>query len=205
MNHSATLKACHCCGLVQRLPAVDASTRLRCARCNTPLQGSQGSLHRSRTLALALAAGMLYPAAILLPVLTVEKFGQRHSASIWDGAVQLLAQGEILVGLAILLCSVVLPAFKISGLMILSVPRFLIGRHQALTYRLIEWTGRWGMLDVLLVAMLVAVLKLRDMVTVIPGPGAALFTLCVACSMLASASFDPHAIWDEPPLERATS
>jgi paraquat-inducible protein A len=172
-------------------------SRLECPRCERSVDVTGNDHHRSRTLALALAAALLYPAAILLPVLTIEQFGQRHSASIWDGACKLLAQGELLVGGAILGFSIVLPALKLAGLVALSMPRFLKHRHQARTYHLVELTGRFGMLDVLLVALLVAVLKLGDMVTVLPGPGAATFTITVVLSLLASASFDPHAIWEE--------
>jgi len=65
-----------------------------------------------------------------------------------------------------------------------------------MTYRLVEWTGRWGMLDVLLVAILVAVLKLGDLMTVSAGPGLLAFTACVTLSLFAAASFDPHGLWD---------
>ena len=68
--------------------------------------------------------------------------------------------------------------------------------RRAGTYRLVEWTGRWGMLDVLLVTMLVAVLKLRDLVEVTPGPAAIAFTAMVVLSLLASAAFDPHRLWE---------
>ena len=72
-------------------------------------------------------------------------------------------------------------------------------RHRALTYRLVEWTGRWGMLDVLLVAILLAVLKLGDMVEVSVGPGLLAFTSCVGLSLIAAASFDPHSLWEPQP------
>ena len=68
--------------------------------------------------------------------------------------------------------------------------------HRALTYQLVELTGRWGMLDVLRVALLVAVLKLGDFVEVSAGPGALAFGTCVVLSLLASASFDPHSLWE---------
>ena len=67
--------------------------------------------------------------------------------------------------------------------------------RRALTYHLVEWTGRWGMLDVLLVALLVAVLKLGELVQLSAGPAALAFTGCVLLNLLASASFDPHALW----------
>ena len=70
---------------------------------------------------------------------------------------------------------------------------------RATAHRWIEWSGRFGMLDVLLVALLVAWVKFGDLFQVHPGPGALAFTACVLASLLASAWFDPHALWDEAP------
>ena len=64
------------------------------------------------------------------------------------------------------------------------------------TYRVVEFTGRWGMLDVLLVTLLIAVVKLGDVVQVAPGPAALAFTAVVVLSLLAAATFDPHALWE---------
>jgi paraquat-inducible protein A len=61
---------------------------------------------------------------------------------------------------------------------------------------MVEFLGRWGMVDVLLVAVLVAVVKLGDLVTVTPGPGVLAFGSVVVLSLLASAAFDPHALWE---------
>jgi paraquat-inducible protein A len=91
---------------------------------------------------------------------------------------------------------VILPLTKLAALLVLSTGA-LGNRHQVLTYRLIEWTGRWGMLDVLLVAILVAVLKIGDLMTVSIGPGLGTFTACVALSLFAAATFDPHALWED--------
>ena len=77
-------------------------------------------------------------------------------------------------------------------------------RHQALTYRIVEFTGRWGMLDVTLVAVLVAALKLGDMVEVTPGPAALAFAAVVVLSLIAVAFFNPQRLWDEPPTEESS-
>jgi len=112
--------------------------------------------------------------------------------------VELLAEGSILVGLIILLCSIVIPLLKIvATFVICSGELFMHRRHRAMTYRWLEWIGRWGMVDVLLVALLVAVVKLGSWLSVHPGPGAAAFACVVILSLLASAVFDPEAIWEE--------
>lgn len=208
------LKACHCCGLVHRLPVVNipphdpahetddalpgGGYRLRCTRCGTTIAGSANERAISRTMAFALAALLLYPLAVNLPVMKLERLGHTHTASIWGGTIDLLAAGEWFVGLVVLICSVVLPLLKLAGLLTICLgQRFLSEHRRAFTYRIIEWTGRWGMVDVLLVAILVAAVKLGDIVHITPGPGVIAFAIVVALSLIAAASFDPHAIWED--------
>lgn len=194
-----SLRACACCGLIQRAPNVVRRQRLRCARCEMLLPDARGSrLHRHRTAALSLAALVLYPAAVGLPMLEIEQFGHLQASSVLDGTATLLAQGHYFVGLIVLLCSVVLPIMKLLGLLTLSFgANRLRQHHRAWTYRFVEWTGRWGMLDVLAVAVLVAVVKLGQTVSLTAGPAALAFTLVVLLSLLAAATFDEHALWDE--------
>jgi len=152
----------------------------------------------ARTRALASAGLVLYPLAISLPVMHVERFGQTNEASVWTGSLSLLREGEILVGLVVLSCSIVLPLLKLVGLLVVTSAGTGLSRaRRALVYRLIEWTGRWGMLDVLLIALVVAWLKVGDVLEVTAGPGVIIFTACVLLSLGASASFDPHALWEE--------
>lgn len=151
----------------------------------------------NRAAALALAALLLYPFAITRPIMFVEQMGHASEASILEGVRSLLASGELLVGLVVLACSIILPLGKLLAILVLASRRLnLRARHRALTYRAVEFTGRWGMLDVLLVTLLVAILKLGDMVDVSVGPAAWTFTTCVLLSLLASACFDPHSLWD---------
>ncbi len=177
--------------------------RACCVRCKTALHKRVGSLRsNNRAAALAFAGLILYPVAVGLPMIQVEQFGHRNDASILEGTATLLSSGHLLVGIVVLLCSIVLPLGILLSLLILSAGGLMMRReHRALTYHIVEFTGRWGMLDVLLVAILVAVLKLGDMVEVSAGPAALAFTACVVLSLLASGAFDPHSLWadsDEP-------
>jgi len=98
----------------------------------------------------------------------------------------------------VFLCSVLLPFSKMLALLGLSsYPKRLDLRQRAWVWRAIEWTGCWGMLDVLLVAVVVAWVKFGDIAEVRPGPGTIAFTGCVLLNLLASAWFDPHSLWDE--------
>jgi paraquat-inducible protein A len=187
------LRTCSCCGLAQVVPDVPPRCKACCVRCGTRLaSASRRARSNLRTFALALAALILYPLGVALPMLRVSELGHHSEASIIDGTIMLLSGGEIVVGVVVLLCSVVFPLAKLIALLVLSSGAMASAhRHRALTYHLVEWTGRWGMLDVLLVAILVAVLKLGDMVEVEPGPAAAAFVACVVLSLFAAASFDP--------------
>jgi paraquat-inducible protein A len=197
---SARLRACHCCGLVHTLPAVVLGEVALCSRCGARIYRPRGRHANAWSFATALSALILYPVAISLPVLEIERFGHMNAASIWSGVISLLSRGHMLVGVVVLVCSVVIPLLKLAGLLaITSRGGILSRRHRAGTYRLIEQVGRWGMVDVLLVALMVAILKLGDLVEVTPGPGVLAFTLCVGLSLVASACFDPHALWEGEP------
>ena len=100
-------------------------------------------------------------------------------------------------------CSVVLPLGKLVILLVLSASGFRMrSEHRAISYRIVEWTGRWGMLDVLLVAVLVAAVKIGDFVVVTAGPAALAFTCCVVLSLAATASFDPHSLWQTEEMDK---
>lgn len=199
MPHTTpAIRACPCCGLAQTVPPVPVRMRACCARCGTSLvKRSIIARSSSRTAALSAAALILYPFAVGLPILEVERFGHASESSVLEGTVSLFSGDQYAVGVVVLLCSVVFPLGKLVALLVLSLGGLgLAQRHRALTYRLVEFTGRWGMMDILLVALLVAVLKLGDLVVVTAGPAAFAFTTCVTLSLLAAASFDPHGLWE---------
>lgn len=195
---SSQLGACHCCGLVHQIPLIGNRSVACCTRCHAVIRHGVHPRSTNRAAALAVAALLLYPLALWLPVMQIERLGHESHASIWSGTVALLAEGHLFVGLAVLLFSVVAPIGKLALIFGLCVGQGLIARQdRARAYRLIEIIGRWGMVDVLLVAILVAVVKLGDLVEVTPGPGVMIFGVVVILSLLASAAFDPHAIWEE--------
>lgn len=194
------LAACHCCGLVHRLPEIPTRPAGRasaaCTRCGSDIPTGSHPRSAARAAALALTALILYPVALLSPVMTIERFGHESAASIWEGTITLLAEGHLAVGLAVLCFSILAPVAKLGAIFTLTAGVSLRAHHRAATYRFVEWVGRWGMVDVLLVAVLVAIVKLGDLVEVTPGVGAAVFGMVVVLSMLASAAFDPHQIWE---------
>lgn len=192
------LRSCPHCGLIQAVPQIPPKMRACCARCEGTLhQPAEARSSNNSTAAVAIAALILYPLAVSLPMISIAKFGHESQSSILEGIWTLFGRGELLVGSIVLICSLVLPVLKLASLLLLSLGGFAMQhRHRAITYRLIEYTGKWGMLDVLLVAILVAVLKLGDLVEVSAGPAAIAFGLCVLLSLFAAALYDPHQLWE---------
>jgi paraquat-inducible protein A len=188
------LLACSCCGLAQ--PA-DGSV---CRRCGFPLErGKARSL--APTAAFALAALILYIPANILPILRIEYYGAYSESTVWDGCATLFRDGQWFVAAIVFLASIAVPLFKLLGLFLLAVsvrtgyPR--LRRERTWVYRILDVIGPWAMLDVFVLSVLVALVKLERIATILPGRGLLAFTLMVVCTILATASFDPKRIWED--------
>lgn len=134
---------------------------------------------------------------MLLPILQVEQLGVKSESSIIGGTLALFQHGSWFVGGVVFLFSIVFPLTKIVLLLELSLLDMLHRRHKSLTLRVMEYLGKWSMLDVMLLAFMVMLVKLGDLVEFHIGPAIVAFVLCVAMSMVASITFDPHSIWAE--------
>ncbi len=196
INH---LKACHCCGLVHQVQPLASDQEACCVRCQSRIDSGNRSGRRSsaRCFAAALGGLILYFPAILLPILDIEKLGHHHATSLLGGTLDLILHGSLFVGLVVLIFSIILPLLKLLALLELSTIGLTHRQHRAWTYRVVEWTGRWSMMDVLLLALLVTLVKLGELVSFQLGPAVIAFVMCVVMSMIASIMFDPHAIWEE--------
>lgn len=167
---------------------------MRCAL--TLADARSGRSGKARAWHAAVAALVLYPVAITQPILRIERLGHAQESSVWSGSLGLVAEGQLALGALVFLCSIVLPLAKLLALVVLLWrPRALAPAARARAWRALELAGRFGMLDVLLVSVLVAWIELGSWVTVESGPAALAFGACVLCSLLASAWFDPHALW----------
>lgn len=186
------LARCHSCG---RVEPVDS--RL-CPVCATPLHlRKPASLER--TVALTLGAALLYVPANLLPVLHIEstlKGSQQNT--ILSGVIQFWRDGDYPVALIIFAASVVIPILKVLAIIALCVAVRSGRSPRTMTrlYRLTEYIGRWSMVDVFVVAILVGVVQLGSVLRIDPGEGALAFAGVVVLTMLAAHSFDPRLIWD---------
>lgn len=195
MRPGEKLVACDCCGLVQTVPAGPAPLHPHCARCDTSLAPHWWHSRRAAA-ALVISALILYAPAILLPLMRLEMLGHSTEASIVSGVGELLAARHYFVGGVVLVFSLVLPPLKMLALLLLA-GGWLAGSRQARLHHWVELVGRWGMLDVFVVAVLVAFVKLGDTVTIQPGIGLALFTSCVVLSLLASLCLHLPSLWED--------
>ncbi len=193
----AWLIGCPDCDLLQRLPQLAPGASARCPRCNRELwRRREDSLNR--TLALAIAAAVLYVVANTTPMLGLTAVGHKAFTTVLGGAVQLWHDQEKIVALLVLFTAVIAPALQI-GFMLAIV----LGAHRRRPPR---WVGTllrhqptsrlWSMIEVMMLGVLVALIKIAELATVIPG--IALYTLGALVFLLAAmqANFDPKEVWD---------
>ncbi len=196
-----TIIACRTCDLVQSVGTLTPGTAAQCCRCGAIIgEHRAGSL--GRTAAFSLAALILYAPANLYPILSMQLHGAYSESTVWDGCVSLIENDQWLVGAIVFLASIAIPLVKLITLFYLVVTARTGAargrRERAWMLRTIAAIGPWAMLDVFLLAVLVALVKLGELATVLPGPGLLAFTAVVVLTTFASASFDPKLIWDPP-------
>ncbi|HWH72108.1 MAG TPA: paraquat-inducible protein A [Candidatus Sulfotelmatobacter sp.] len=176
---------------------VPRGARAICARCGLPLHRRKPN-SRQRTLALALAALILYLPANLFPIVKTTYMGTQQKTTIFDGIQGLFQKGSYFVGALVFTTSILTPAIKIFGLLFLALtvgwPRWQQFRTRL--YRTIQIIDPWNILEVTLLAILVAVAELGKIATVHPGPGVFSFAGVVLLTICATITFDPRLIWD---------
>ena len=193
----AAVLPCHCCGLVA--PPVAHGRHLACARCGSTLHGRKPD-SINRTWALLVAAVILYIPANLLPVMHTKTLLGAEEDTIMSGVVLFWTTGSKALAIIIFIASVVVPMLKLATLALLAwtSQRRSHWRPEQRTrlYRMVEFIGRWSMLDIFVVTLTVALVRFDSLAVITAGPGALAFGAVVVLTMLASMSFDPRLIWD---------
>lgn len=190
---SKGLANCEVCGKLS-----DASLT-QCPRCHSHLELRK---HNSvqRVLAFTITACVLYIPANVLPITITFQLGQTINSTIIGGVFFLWEHGSYPVASVIFIASVMVPAGKILALFYLcwAVTRKELAKQVQNTqlYRVVEFIGRWSMVDVFVVAILVALIQLGGIVAFAPGAAALAFSGVVIITMFAAFSFDPRLIWD---------
>jgi paraquat-inducible protein A len=195
---SAGMIGCHSCDLL-----VDANGKihlgLQCPRCGANLH-SRKSNSIARTWALIIAALVFYVPANVLPITVIVSLGSVQSDTIMSGVIYFMQSGSWEIALVIFVASVFVPLMKILILifLLISVQRKSQWRprEQAKLYRLTELVGRWSMVDVYVVTILVALVNLGVIADIDAGPAALYFAAVVILTMFAARTYDPRLIWD---------
>jgi paraquat-inducible protein A len=186
---------CHTCDVL-----VPKDAR-RCGRCHSEMHGLRRPNSITRTWALLVTATILLVPANIYPVMTVIRFGAGEPNTILSGVVHLIEDGAWPLAALVFFASFVVPITKIAvlALLLITVQHGSAWRvrYRTLLYRVTEAVGAWSMVDIFLVAILVALVRLDALATVIPGIGATFFGAAVVLTMFAAHAFDPRLVWDK--------
>lgn len=196
---AASLLSCHSCNLLSKMSGSHGHSHALCPRCGAPLhQRKTNSL--TRTWALVIAAFIFYIPANVLPITVVISLGKTQADTIMSGVIYFMLTGMWPIALVIFVASVAVPLIKLFVLsyLLISVQRKSRWRPEDRTrlYRIAEAVGRWSMVDIFVVTILVALVKLGGLATIDAGPAASYFAAVVVTTMFAAMSFDPRLIWD---------
>jgi paraquat-inducible protein A len=197
------LMLCHACG-----KACDISVAGHCCdRCGAPLHARKPN-SLTRTWAYLIASLVFYVPANLLPVMNTKMLGSGDDSTIMSGVIEFWSHGAWDIALIIFIASIAVPATKFValGLLLITVQRGSdwAQRERSKLYRFVELIGYWSMLDVIVVALVAALVKFQALGDIEPRPGILFFGLVVVFTMLAAMSFDPRMIWESRQPEERT-
>jgi len=187
------MASCHVCYKLA------PTTVHQCPRC-----GSTMHLRKSdsiqRTLALLVTACLLYIPANLYPIMYTDQLGSTEASTIMGGVILLIELGSAPIAAVIFIFSVMVPSGKLMAMFYLvwTVKRHspLDPRQRSIMYRVTEFIGKWSMVDVFVVSILVALVHLGGLLVIRPGVAALSFAGVVIVTMIAAESFDSRLIWD---------
>jgi paraquat-inducible protein A len=191
------LIACPDCDLLQQIPPLPPGGRARCLRCGKVVVAHKpGSL--DRTLALTVAAAIAFIVANVMPLMGLSAAGRTASTTIIGGVQEMWAQGEKITGLVVGFCVVAAPAVQIGFMLaVLLAARRVPGPSWA--GRLLRWSETqqpWAMVEVMMLGILVALVKIADLAEVIPGVGMFAVGALIFLLSAMTVSFDPGEVWE---------
>ena len=191
------LYSCHTCNLVTQ--AKRGHREVVCPRCGHHLHMRKPD-SIARAWAFLLAGYILYIPANVMPIMHTSSLFGAQSDTIMSGVIYLWHSGSWHLALIVFIASILVPSAKLLGMtfLLISVQRRSLWDPLQRTrmYRIIEQVGRWSMLDIFVVAILVALVQLQSLATIRAGFGAVAFGAVVVLTMFAAMEFDPKLIWD---------
>jgi paraquat-inducible protein A len=190
------LVACPDCDLLQRIPVLPPGGSARCCRCGRVLATSKAD-SLERTLALAVAAAIVFIIANVTPMMGMQAVGHQASTTIVGGAHEMWVQGQQITALLVLFCTVVAPAVQIGFLLVvlIAVRRPPAPAWTGMLLRLVAFHQPWAMIEVMMLGILVSLIKIAELATVIPGIGMFAAGALVVLIPAMAVSFDPEEAW----------
>ena len=192
---SAGLVTCQICETLCHFHA----NNVHCPVCGAHLHVRNANSF-SKSVAYLIAAYILYIPANLLPVMHTETIFGPEDDTIMSGVVLLFATGSWPLGLLVFFASVMVPLLKLLSMSFLLFTSWRGATSHALQrtqlFRIVETVGRWSMLDIYVVTVLVALVQFQSLASVFPGEGAFAFAAVVVLTMLSALNFDSRLIWD---------
>lgn len=187
------LRSCPCC------TAILAADHLDCPRCGV-IAAPRRKHSLQWTLALLFTSLIIYIPANLLPIMVTETLGTPYPSNIMAGVILLWSDGSYPVALVIFIASIMVPSLKMLAIGWLCWNASGRGQRDSermhLIYEIVEFVGRWSMIDVFVIAVLSALVRMGQLMNVYPATGALLFALVVILTMIAAMTFDPRLTWD---------
>ena len=195
----ASMISCQSCHLVCKIPETVKNPEMTCPRCGTRMQRRRPD-SISRTWAFVITAIVFYIPANVLPISVTTSLGSAEGDTIMSGVIYFIQSGSWPIALVIFVASIFVPVIKISILLFLLVSVQIKSKWRPLDrtrlYRIIEAIGKWSMVDIFVITIMAALIKLGALADFEAGPAAVYFAAVVVLTILAAMSFDPRLIWD---------
>jgi paraquat-inducible protein A len=177
------------------------AAHLRCPRCRARLhERKPHSL--ALTTALVIAAAVLYVPANVLPVMITREFFEDEPDTILSGVLVLLQSGSWPIAVLVFVASIVVPLLKILAMAVLLYsawrPSPVRRQQRSRLFRMVEFIGRWSMLDVYAISLLATLVQVQSFASIIVGWGAWAFGAVVVLTLFAARTFDERLLWDTP-------
>lgn len=188
--------ACPGCDLIQRIPPMQPGGKARCPRCGDTL-ATQPADTIERTLALVLAAAIVLVIANTAPVMALSAAGLEASTTMSGGAYEMWRQHREITATVVVFCTVIAPAAYIALMLavLLSVRRARAPGWIAGLMRGARFMAPWSMPEVVMLAILIALIKIAELATASPGIGMYAMGVLVALLAAIKVTFDPREVW----------
>jgi paraquat-inducible protein A len=202
-NSEESLLACHDCDLLFRKPRLRTREKVVCSRCGAVLYSHKPD-SVGRALNFSLASLIVFVLANAYPLLAFKLQGQVQLCDLISGVEELYRQGYWELAVLVFSVSILAPFLKITSLLYVLLPLRFNRRPWQLAYvfRCVETLHPWAMTEVFLLGIIVAIVKLKDITTILTGVGLYSFVALIVLMAAADSALEPHDIWEQVEIER---